>query len=69
MKTASDALAARTGKGRLNKTWVAIGVAIVIFLYANGRMVYLAVTSQPECVPHLKEYKDGAGPMAARSSC
>ena len=48
---------------------VAAGTAV--FLAANGHLIYVAVTSQPECVAHLKPGEAGpAGSFsAARSAC
>jgi hypothetical protein len=47
-----------------------IGLAVVGGLgLANGHLVYSAVTSQPDCVAHLK-LPDGSDRFrAARSSC
>jgi len=55
----------------MRRKQVAIGIAIAlgILAYGNGRMVYLAITSQPECVSHVKQNTNGAEPIAAKSSC
>lgn len=61
-----------TRPGRLN--WRLISALIVfagvlLFAGANAHLVYVAVGSQPDCVPHEKT-ADGAGTYrAARSSC
>lgn len=46
---------------------VFFGVALLIA--ANVHLVYVSVTSQPECVPHLKAGHTKDGFRAARSSC
>lgn len=54
--------------------WRLISVLIVtagvlLFVGANAHLVYVALGSQPECVPHEKT-ADGAGTYrAARSAC
>jgi hypothetical protein len=52
--------------------WAAVGVGLLLLLIANSRLVYVAVTSQPECVAHVRQgegsAKDGKF-SAARSSC
>lgn len=51
---------------------VGLGVAagLLVFVLANTHLVYVAVTSQPECVEHVKagESRDGTY-HAARSGC
>jgi hypothetical protein len=51
------------------RAWL-IGLAVVGGLAAlNGHFVYVAVSSQPDCVPHLKA-PDGSGHFqAAKSAC
>lgn len=49
---------------------VAVGIALLVF--ANAHLVYVAVTSQPECVAHSEsgEAAAGAGAFrAAKPSC
>ena len=66
----------RTGpagaRARLN--WKMISAAIVIsgvalFAVANAHLVYVAVASQPDCVPHAKEMGEAGTYKAARSAC
>lgn len=46
------------------------GAAVALLLVANAHLVYVAVLSQPDCVPHLKTESHAAGTYrAARSSC
>lgn len=48
---------------------VAAGAAL--FLAANGHLVYVAMTSQPDCIAHVKpgESAPAGGFSAARSAC
>jgi len=52
--------------------WLAVGAALLLLLIANSHLVYVAITSQPECVTHVRQgegsAKDGKF-SAARSSC
>jgi hypothetical protein len=52
--------------------WTAIGAGLLLVLIANSHLVYVAITSQPECVAHVRpgegSAKDGRF-SAARSSC
>jgi hypothetical protein len=68
----SDAGAA-TGPFRTRAVvWAAVCAGLLLVLIANSHLVYIAVTSQPECVAHLRQGegdpKDGKF-TAARSSC
>ncbi len=58
------------------RTRIKIAVAVIVtagialFALANVHLVYVAVTSQPECVPHGKAGAPAGGPLqAAKSSC
>jgi hypothetical protein len=47
-----------------------VALAVALLLGANAHLVYVAVTSQPDCVPHAKEVGvEGAPLRAARSAC
>lgn len=52
--------------------WLAIGAGLLLLLIANSHLVYIAITSQPDCVAHVRQgegsAKDGRF-SAARSSC
>ncbi|RWP16339.1 hypothetical protein [Mesorhizobium sp.] len=50
---------------------VLIAVGISGLAAANGHLVYVSVTSQPDCVPHAREAGSAAGNVyrAAKSSC
>lgn len=51
-------------------TWVIIAVALLVFVGANAHLLYVALNSQSECVPHLKERAAEAGQFrAAKSGC
>jgi hypothetical protein len=58
-------------KGRLPVTaWLLVAAVLLLVAAANAHLVYVAVASQPECVPHLKEAGSGAGAFrAAKSAC
>jgi hypothetical protein len=48
------------------------GAALAIVLLANAHLIYVASTSQPECVPHAKSDETQSPPgifRAAKSSC
>lgn len=50
------------------RIWILIGTASAIFIGANIHLLYVALNSQPECVPHAKE-AGSAGFVAAKSAC
>lgn len=52
----------RTGRGRI-VVIAAVVIGLAGLIAANVHLVYLALRSQPECVPHIK---DGSGPPGAR---
>jgi hypothetical protein len=56
-------------RGRL--TLAGIGLAIVaVMAVANVHLVYVALATQPECVPHLKAPDEsGVAFRAAKSAC
>jgi len=58
-------------RGRLTM-WVIATAIILIFAAANWHFVYVAVTSQPDCVSHLRLGNGNASHgsfSAAQSSC
>jgi hypothetical protein len=58
----------RSGRKTIVFALVALGIAV--FVGANAHLVYVAFTSQPDCVPHSKEVGvEGAPLRAARSAC
>lgn len=58
---------------RLNWRLISLGIAgavVTLLVAANAHLVYVALASQPGCVPHAKTMgQDGAAYRAARSSC
>jgi hypothetical protein len=50
--------------------WLLIPAAVLLFAGANAHLIYVAFTSQPECVDHLKAPDLLAGRFrAAKSDC
>jgi len=52
--------------------WAIASAIILVFAVANWHFVYVAVTSQPDCVSHLKLGNGNAAQgsfSAAQSSC
>ncbi len=61
------------GRGR-NLPWRSISLLIVvvglaILIGANAHLVYVALKSQPGCVPHVKQAADARTYSAAGSAC
>jgi hypothetical protein len=50
------------------RIWILVVVALGVFAGANIHLLYVAMRSQPACVPHARE-AGGAGFMAAKSAC
>lgn len=48
---------------------IAAGAAVTLLVAANAHLVYVALTSQPACVPHAKVAGDNGAFRAARPSC
>ncbi|CAN7408661.1 hypothetical protein [Rhizobium sp. LjRoot254] len=47
-----------------------LATAVLLVLAANAHLVYVAVSSQPDCVAHLKDRGDAPGQYrAAKSAC
>jgi hypothetical protein len=52
--------------------WLAIGGALLLVLAANAHFLYVAITSQPACVAHVRTGEGSADRgrfSAAQSSC
>jgi hypothetical protein len=67
----STGTVARRDKNKL-LLWSLIGAGLLLLLTANSHLVYMAVTSQPDCVAHVRPGEGAAGQgkySAARSSC
>lgn len=61
---------ARMYRGARLSVWALVLGAVLVFIAANSHLVYVAFTSDPGCVTHLKD--PGAQPgqfRAAKSSC
>ena len=48
-------------------TLALVAAILILFIAANTHLVYVAVSSQPDCVPHQKEA--GSGFQAAKPAC
>jgi hypothetical protein len=46
---------------------VLAAATLTLFIAANGHLLYVALQSQPDCVPHEKEA--GSSLLAAAPSC
>ena len=56
-------------RGWFRPLWF-LGAAVVVVIAANAHLVYVAVSTQPECVAHLKDKGDAPGRYrAAKSAC
>ena len=50
--------------------WLLVPLAVLLFAGANAHLIYVAFSSQPECVDHLKTPEPGTGRFrAAKSDC
>ncbi len=57
------------GRRYLRMAWVLVPAALLLVAAANVHLVYVAVMSQPDCVPHLKETGKNGGYRAAKPAC
>ena len=51
--------------------WLSVGLGLIVLAAANAHLLYVAVSSQPDCVAHLR-HGEGNGTTsfsAATSSC
>jgi len=60
---------AANSRRRWTSAWLLVPAGLLLVAAANAHLVYVAVTSQPECVPHLKEAGTGGSYRAAKSAC
>jgi len=52
--------------------WLLVAAGLAVFVGANAHLVYVAASSQPDCIPHARAGDATAGGAqfsAARSSC
>jgi len=57
---------------RRTAIWLAVGAGLLLLAAANGHLVYVAVTSQPACIDHVRQGANSPGGdrfSAAQSSC
>ncbi|MFH1341679.1 MAG: hypothetical protein ABIL01_10805 [Pseudomonadota bacterium] len=57
------------GRRRWTSPWLLVPTGLLLVAAANAHLVYVAVTSQPDCVPHLKEAGTGGSYRAAQPAC
>jgi|ThiBio_1000_plan_1041568.scaffolds.fasta_scaffold35122_2 hypothetical protein len=70
MSAAAGAGAKRPARKGIVLALALAALVVAVFIGANAHLVYVAVTSQPDCVPHAKEVGvEGAPLRAARSAC
>jgi hypothetical protein len=58
--------------GTRNAIWLAVAAGLLLFVGANAHLIYVAVTSQPDCVAHLRAGESnpqGTSFSAAQSNC
>lgn len=68
MNAPMDDEARRRGGRRV--LWLTLaGVLAGGLILANAHLVYVAIDSQPDCVPHAKSAGEAGGFRAARPSC
>jgi hypothetical protein len=46
-----------------------VGMGLSVLIAANAHLVYVALVSQPDCVPHAKAMGEDGAFRAARSAC
>jgi hypothetical protein len=64
-------LAARRPKTK-TLIWLAVAASVLLLVVANAHFVYVAFSSQPDCIDHIKRGVAVAAPgqfSAASSSC
>jgi hypothetical protein len=63
---------AGTASKRKAVIWLAVCLSLLVLFAANGHLVYVAMTSQPDCVDHVRQGEMSAMQTrfsAARSAC
>lgn len=58
--------------GRINwrlTSFLIVAAGLALLAGANGHLVHVALTSQPDCVQHLKTEGQNGAYRAARPSC
>ena len=67
----SGAAASHGGWKTKSIVWLSAGLGLIVLAAANAHLLYVAVSSQPDCVGHLR-HGEGNGTTsfsAATSSC
>ena len=52
--------------------WLLLGFSLLVVVAANGHLVYVAMTSQPDCVAHVRHGEGNSTQgqfSAAKSTC
>lgn len=67
----SGTVASHGGWKTKSIVWLSVGFGLIVLAAANAQLLYVAVSSQPDCVAHLQHGEgDGANSFgAATSSC
>ena len=68
----SENIAVRSPALTKARLWLFVGLALLLVAIANGHLVYVAITSEPACVAHVRQGEGTAQPgrfSAAQSSC
>ena len=62
---------ARIAPKRKTAIWLAVAAGVLLLVVANGHLVYVAATSQPDCVDHVRQGEAGTQVRfsAAKSAC
>lgn len=66
------ALSNEPGRRRPVRPWLWIAFAVAVVLAANAHLIYVAISSQPPCVMHIRQGEGSADRdrfSAAESSC
>ena len=68
----AETMTGQEPRRRSFRLWIVVAAALALVLAANAHLVYVATTSQPACVSHVRHGEGGAerGQFnAAQSSC
>jgi hypothetical protein len=67
----SGAAASLGGWKAKSIVWLSVGLGLIVLAVANAHLLYVAVSSQPDCVAHLRrgERNGTTSFSAATSSC
>ncbi len=71
MSAAAEAGAKRPARRGIVLALALAALVVAVFIGANAHLVYVAISSQPSCVPHMKADDQGGtgGFRAARPAC